>query len=130
MYMLRMNVYNAGKQKGKEYKMFGNEKFDRLTDPSFKLVLFSAFKKKDQVLAEPLFRALHDISEKFKFNNFEYHLRVSENPKDPKWDGEFFKKHMDLEAKKVIIYGPLGAEESIKRTLGSIGVKESLYHRL
>jgi hypothetical protein len=128
-----MNIYNAacvihvGKKMGKEYKLFENEKFDRLTDSSFKLILYSAFKKKDQVLAEPLFRALHDISAKHGFNNFEYHLRISG---EPKWDTNFFKKTLDLQASKVIIYGPLGAEESLKSILDSIGIKESQYHRI
>jgi len=125
-----MNIYNAGKQQNKSYKMFGNENFDRLMDPSFKLIVYSAFKKKDQVLGEPLFKALHDISAKYKFNNFEYHLRISENAEDPKWNEEYFKKTIDVNAKKVIVYGPLGAEESIKETLTKVGIKENQFHRL
>ena len=130
MYLLRMNVYKAGLQQGKNYKIFANENFDRLTDPSFKLVVFSAFKRQDHVLGEPLFRALHDISAKYKFNNFEYHLRLSEKAEDPKWDEAFFKKNLDVTARKVVVYGPLGAEESIKETLKKVGVKESQFHRL
>ncbi len=130
MYLLRMNIYKAGQQQGKTYKVFGNENFDRLNDPSFKLVVFSAFKKQDHVLGQPLFQALHDISAKYKFNNFEYHLRISENPNDPKWDEAFFKKNLDANAKKIIVYGPLGAEESIKETLQKVGVKPSQFHRI
>ncbi len=130
MYILRMNIYNAGKKLGKDYKMFANETFDRLTDPSFKLVIFSAFKKQDHVLAEPLFRALHDISAKNGFNNFEYHLRVSEKTEDPKWDEAYFRKNLDLNAKKIVVYGPLGAEESIKDTMRKLGVKDSQFHRI
>jgi len=102
-----MNIYCAGKLQNKNYKVFANENFDRLQDPSFKLIVYSAFKKKDQVLGEPLFKALHDISAKYKFNNFEYHLRISENTEDPKWTEEFFKKTIDLDAKKIVVYGPL-----------------------
>jgi len=130
MYLLRMAIYKIGQKSGKTYKLFANENFDRLIDPSFKLVIFSAFKKQDHVLGEPLFLALHDLSAKHGFNNFEYHLRLSEKAGDPKWDEAFFKKHLDLQAKKIVVYGPLGAEESIKETLVKVGVKETQFHRL
>jgi hypothetical protein len=130
MYLLRMNIYKAGKQQGKEYKMFANEQFDRLNDPSFKLVIFSAFKRKDHVLADVLFKPLHDLSAKLKFNNFEYHLRVSENKDDPTWDEAFFRQHIDTKASKVIVYGPLGAEDSLKATLRKVGINDSQFHRI
>lgn len=130
MYLLRMNVYKVGKEKGKNYKLFANENFDRLTDPSFKLVLFSAFKTKDHVLGEMLFQLLHDVSAKFKFNNFEYHLRISDKPGDPKWDEAYIKKHLPLDTKKIIVYGPLGAEEEIKGTIKKAGFKDSQFHRI
>lgn len=128
MYILRMNIYSIGKQQGKTYKIFGNENFDRLTDPSFKLIIYSSFKMQNEVLAEPLYKALHDISAKYKFNNFEYHLRVSENPQTPRWNEEFFKKTIDLNAKKVIVCGPLGAEPSLKEILKKAGIKENQFH--
>ena len=131
MYLLRMNIYKVGQQQGKTYKMFANENFDRLTDPSFKLVVFSAFKRQDHVLGEPLFKALHDISSKYGFNNFEYHLRLTEKSGDPHWDESFLKTKPDvLKAEKIIVYGPLGAEESIKDSLRKAGVKDSQFHRL
>eukprot|EP01022_Parablepharisma_sp_SALTPOND_P020923 TRINITY_DN3934_c0_g1_i1.p1 TRINITY_DN3934_c0_g1~~TRINITY_DN3934_c0_g1_i1.p1 ORF type:complete len:445 (-),score=59.50 TRINITY_DN3934_c0_g1_i1:145-1479(-) len=131
MYMLRASIYKIGQQKlGKTYKVFGNEIFDRLTDPSFKLVIFSSFKKKDHVLGEPLFQALHDISAKYNLGNFEYHLRISERPEDPKWDEEFFKKTLDKQARKIIVYGPFGAQESITNTLKGIGIKDEQFYNL
>ena len=137
MYILRMNIYNAGKLRGnlfiiigKTYKIFGNEEFNQLTDPSFKLQLFSSFKKKNQVLGETLFRTLQAISFKYGFNNFEYYLRLSNNPSHVRWDHDYFKLHMDIDATKVIVYGPLGVERSLKQVLIKAGVKESQFHQI
>lgn len=125
-----MNIYNAGKKENKEYKIFANEEFNQLTDKSFKLVLFSCFKQQDHVLAEALFKALHDISANFGFNNFEYHLRLSDRPDDSKWDEEYFKKNLDMNAEKIIVYGPLGAEENLRSILKNVGIKDSQFHKI
>ncbi len=129
MYLLRMSIYKLGRARKKTYQIFGNESFDRLNDKSFKLILFSSFKESAQVLARPLFQALHDISQKYMLNNFEYHLRISENG-DPRWDEQTFRQHVPLDAKKVVIFGPYGAEDSIREMLKKIGVKDKQFHRV
>ncbi len=131
MYLLRMNLYHAGLKLGKPcYKLFANETFDRLMDPSFKLVVFSAFKKQSQVLCEPLFRMAHEISEKYGFGNFEYYLRISEKVGEPRWDQEFFRKRLDLHAGKIYVHGPLGVEEDIQSRLRKVGVKQKQFYSL
>ncbi len=128
MYLLRMNLYRAGLKLGKPcYRLFGDEVFDRLTDPSFKLVVFSAFKKQNQVLGEQLFRAAHEISEKYGFGNFEYYLRISEKVGEPRWDQEFFRKKLDVAAPKIFVHGPLGVEEDIRTRLKKVGVKDGQF---
>ena len=127
MYLLRMNIQRAGRTKKKNYLLYGNESFDRLNDKSFKLILFSCFKEQGQVLGQPIFQALHDISEKYLFNNFEYHLRVSDT-NEPRWSEATFKKHVPLDAKKVIIFGPYGVDESLKATLKNVGIKDNQFH--
>lgn len=129
MYLLRMMIYKIGKTQKKSYLLFGNETFSRLNDKSFKLVLFSAFKESGHVLGEPLFKALHDISAKYNFNNFEYYLRVTDKG-DPRWDEDFFTQHVPLDAQKVIVYGPFGAQESMTELLKKIGIKDSQFHRI
>ena len=128
MYLLRMNIFRAGQQTQRTYKMFANESFDRLTHPSFKLVLFSSFKHHSSVLGESLFRPLHEISAKYGFNNFEYHLRISENPAEPKWDEAYFKERVDIRAARVLINGPYGAAPQLKATLQKIGFSEPQFH--
>ncbi len=128
MYLFRMNVYRATQHSQRTYKMFANESFDRLTDPSFKLVLFSSFKRQDNVLGEAFYRALHDLSAKYHFNNFEYNLRVSGLPDAPQWDEAYFKERIDTRAARVLINGPHGAAPAIKETLKKIGVQDSQFH--
>lgn len=110
--------------------MFGDEVFDHLTDPGFKLVIFSSFKK-NQILGEVLFEMLHDISKKEGYNNFEYYLRKTGGEDKIKWDEAYFKENLKLqEIKQVYVYGPLGAEESLKEILKKIGVQEQSFKKI
>ena len=129
MYLLRMVIFKIGRTRKKNYMMFGNETFDRLTDKSFKLILFSCFKEEGQVLAQPLFKALHEFSAKYNFNNFEYYLRVGEKG-EGRWTEEALKPHVPLDAKKVMVIGPNGAEETIREILKKIGIKDNQFHRI
>eukprot|EP01022_Parablepharisma_sp_SALTPOND_P021219 TRINITY_DN409_c0_g1_i2.p3 TRINITY_DN409_c0_g1~~TRINITY_DN409_c0_g1_i2.p3 ORF type:complete len:524 (-),score=44.47 TRINITY_DN409_c0_g1_i2:3794-5365(-) len=127
MYLLRMNIQKVGRTKKKHYSLYANETFDRLNDRSFKLILFSCFKEKGHVLGQPIFQALHNISEKYMLNNFEYHLRISETG-EPRWDETTFKQYVPKDAKKVIVFGPYGAEDSLKGALKKIGIKDEQFH--
>jgi hypothetical protein len=129
MYLLRMIVYKVGRTKKKNYLLFGNETFDRLTDKSFKLVLFSAFHDSSHVLGEKLFRALHDLSVKYGYNNFEYHLRVADKGQQ-RWDEDTFKRLVPLTAQKIILVGPCEAETSIYTMLKNIGIQDRQFHRV
>ena len=128
-YILRMNIYRAGTLEGKEYKLFADEKFDRLIDPSFKLMLFSSFKTEDIAIGKAIFDFLHKLSQDYKFNNFVYYLRVSSSG-EPHWNANFFQSHIDLNASKVIAYGPLGVEKELVKELKLAGIKDSQFHRI
>ncbi len=129
MYLLRMNIQKVGRTRKKNYALYANETFDRLNDKSFKVVLFSCFKEQSQVLAQPLFQALHDISARYMINNFEYHLRVSDNG-EPRWTEDTFRKYIPMNAKKIVMFGPYGAEESFKEMMKNIGFKDSQFYSI
>ena len=135
MYIMRLNIWRLGEEnlkRGKPgpYKLFANEEFQDLINPHFKFILFSSFKEKQHVLGEVLLRAAHDISKHSKRPNFEYHLRVSSEKGQPKWDSEFFASHIPSNVKKIFITGPLGAEATLTHTLMQAGFHKSLIGQL
>jgi hypothetical protein len=135
MYIMRMNLSRLGRDKkeGRKlgpYKLFANEEFHYLTNPKFKLILFSSFKTREHVLCELLLRAAQDISDHSEHHNFQYHLRISNEKDQPNWDPAFFAKHIPSTVKKVFITGPLGAESTLTRTLIRAGFNKSLMSHL
>ena len=135
MYIMRMNLARIGentKVKGKpvQYKLFANEEFPYLKHPNFKFILFSSFKEKKHVLGELLLRAAHDISEHQQHPNFEYHLRISSEKGQPKWNAAYFAKHIPADAHKIFITGPMGAESTLTNILVDAGFNRSVIGHL
>ena len=123
-YILRKNIYRAGKVLGRLYKLFGNEGLDRLNDETFKFVLFSSFPTQELAVGAKLFQATDRISTEFMFSNFEYHLRVTEEG-ESRWDSAEFKKLIDFNVQKIFIVGPDALETSVRESLLRLGFKES-----
>ncbi len=115
-YILRKNIYKAGKVLKLPYKLFANETFDALDGDSFKFILLSSFHKKSAVIGKDLFEATELISKEFMFGNFEYQLRVGEEG-TPKWDANFFRARLDASVEKIIICGPPVESQAIEDIL-------------
>ncbi len=125
-YILRKNVYKAGRVVKKPYKLFSTESFEALDDDSFKLVLLSSFHKRSEVIGKELFETTEELSKEFMFGNFEYHLRVGEEG-TPRWDADFFRSKLDCNVAKVIVCGPPQAVESVQDILTQqVGVSKSM----
>ena len=123
-YILRKNVFRAGKMLGKSYKIFGNENLERLNNENFKLVLFCSYKKKEDSFASQICKDADRITKEFMFGNFEYYEKINEDV-DQGWEDAIFKEKIDLQAYKIYTSGSNSFLKNTKNTLLSLGLNEN-----
>ena len=123
-YILRRNIYRAGKVLGKSYKIFGNENLERLNSDSFKLVLFVSYAKKEDAFAGEICRVTDRICKEFMFGNFEYYEHVGG---DCRLDIATFKEKTEHSSHRVVFAGPIGFEKGIKGELIAAGFNDKQF---
>ncbi len=125
-YLLRLNVHTQGAKQGKDIRLFGNETFEWLTNPSFKFIFLVSVKLQDEVIGSELCEKLSQFNRDHELHNFEYRLRVSANtPK--RWDAEFLKTLFDpKDVTHVFLASMAGTEEAITKLFVDSGVSRSL----
>jgi len=126
-YLLRLNINKISIANKTQYILYEDEVFTKLNDKAFKLILVSCFKEQGQAIGQSLCQALYDISNKYKINNFEYHLKYAKAD-DFIWVEEVLKQYIPMEAKKVFIMGNYKVEETFKEILRKNGIREKQIH--
>ena len=104
--------------------MFQNENFDALSDPTFKLMLFSSFASAAVPLMKPL-KALDAWRTSHQMTNFEYNLRINE-AHGAYWDEAYIRAHVPTDATCIYIAGGKVFTESIFHALLACGFKKEL----
>ena len=104
-YLLRMNVFKAGMLSHKKYKLFANEDFPALADPSFRFLLFGSFESAADTPFVPILQQAHELAQHHRFSNFGLVLRDGTVNHDH-WDESFYKKHVPSDATRIYIVGP------------------------
>ena len=127
-YMIRKAAYEIGVANKKNFKMFKNEKFNDLTDPNFKLILFSSFNREDETIGKPIFEAMEMISKKQNLNNFEYHLRLSEKM-EPHYTAQYLSENIKtLSPLRVYFWGPKESKDEVSDVLKEMKIKEEILY--
>ena len=127
-YMIRKAAYEIGLANKKDLKMFKNEQFNDLTDPNFKLILFSSFSKEDETLGKTIFEAMEMISKKHNINNFEYHLRLTEKM-EPHYTPQYLSERIKvLNPLRIYFWGPREAKNDVYDVLKEMKIKEELFY--
>jgi hypothetical protein len=127
-YLMRMNADKVGKLQGKQYKIFKDETFEDLSDPSFQFILFTSFRT-NSVPLQARFKALDKWGKDFKFTNFAYYERVSEQVED-RWDASYFNGKLPSNVAKVLITGAKAYVLSVKAALIQHGLPEDIIFEL
>ena len=126
-YMLRKAVYEYGKCKLKNYKIFKNETFDDLTEPNFRLILFSSFNNAEEAVGMNEFQRMSDIMKRLGLNIFEYYIRLS-NKKTPHYTEEYFKGRINGNPEKIYLCGPQNVAPTLKEIFVKIGFSEAIFN--
>ena len=126
-YLMRMNVYNIStRNEGKSLKMFEDETFEFLSNPTFKLVLFVSVKNVDEAVGLGLLESLAEFCKETGIKNFDLKLRVSENGQR-RWDKKYFEEAVDAKTvTKAYIASVAGTEASFTELLEGIGISKEL----
>lgn len=115
-YIFRLNANKIGEDTGNSYRVFENEIFDQLTDPSFRFVLFTSFKSNREVPLYDLIKSLEKVCKISGMKNFELRERFS-NKSEKHWTKEFFQAHLPKDISKILLVGGKEFVESIRKIL-------------
>jgi len=126
-YMIRKAVYNLGKSMGKNYMLFKNETFDDLSEPNFKLILFSSFNNEGETIGKAVFEVMAFLSKELNLNQFEYHLRLTEKG-DPYYSAEYFKERIKGDPERIYFWGPYKVAETLKAIFLSMGYPSTKFY--
>ena len=119
LYMVRTVVYAIGKALGKEYKLFANEDFQPVSDPSFKFTLLSSFKGKKEVPLSILFANSQKLFEANPLKNLAMHMRFSDATPSH-WTEQDMQEKVPPNATKIFIVGPQAFTEGIAAMLTAL----------
>lgn len=78
----------------KNLKLLNKEEAMMIDGDDFKFVLFASFCRREEAIALQLCEGLRDICSKYGKNNFEFHLRLSNESKE-RWDYGFIGKKLE-----------------------------------
>lgn len=127
-YILRLNAFRIGQQRKKDYKLFGDEPLESLTDPSFKFMLFTAYSS-SAAPAASVFLYAEKWSKEYKFNNFEHIQRIGHNPTNH-YTSAYFKEKIPADARKFLIAGSKNFVKEVKQALLGAGFKPEIITEL
>jgi hypothetical protein len=119
MYMARKKVYNMGKAQGKDYKLFANEDFSKLSDPSFKFIALSSFKAKKELPMSLQFSSVQKICDADTEKNMNLVMRCGEDH-PAHWSAEELQTLVPPTAKKIFIIGPENFVADITEKLNAL----------
>lgn len=125
-YLLRMNVYNVGQKKGKEYRIFENEVFGVMGKPNFKFILFASHPSRESSIGLNIFEGLVEFNRKNGLDNFEYHLRSKETMREH-WSPEYISRRIGDSQKviKAFIATGQAQEEELIKLLENTGIPKT-----
>ena len=121
---MRMNADKIGKSLGKTYKVFQDEVFQDLSDPSFQFILFSSYRT-SAIPANLTLKVMAKWAQDYKFTNFLSYERLSERT-DDHWDPTFFKGKLPDKVAKVLISGVKSYVLSVRQALIQCGIPEDI----
>ena len=127
-YLMRMNAEKIGKAMGKPYKIFGDETFEDLSDPSFQFILFSSYRTNSVPLQASL-KTLAKLGKDHKLTNFAYYERVSEHVED-RWDASYFRGKLPENVAKVLVSGAKNYVLSLTAALIAYGIPRDIIFEL
>ena len=120
-----MNAQKIGELTGKKYRVFENEQFEELTDPTFKLVIFASNKSIQHVPLYQMLKAMEKWRHKFNLTNFEFHERYTDQTKEH-YTHEYFEERLPKNISKIFIIGTAKFKTDVKAVLKSCGLESSL----
>jgi hypothetical protein len=125
MLLFRKNAYEAGRKIGKSYKVFDNEDFGVISDPSFKFNLFASFSTEGSCPYVKLLTGADKIAKDVSANNFELFLRYGEeNP--ALWNEETLRDNVPNDAVKIFVVGSFKFNEEMTTALKKIGFSDDI----
>lgn len=70
----------------KNLNLLSDDEDTQLSRNDFKFVFYCSFRDRESAIALELLEGLHNLSKKTDMNNFEFHVRFSNEPQNPRWD--------------------------------------------
>jgi hypothetical protein len=123
-YLLRMDAAKIGDSINKKYKLFADEDFNELTDPSFKLLLFTSH----STAAVPYLKMIRSLDKwmtTYKLSNFEHISRIGERQR-AHWIEADFTAKIPRDVAKIYIAGSSSFISSVTATLLKSGYPRDL----
>lgn len=120
-----MNAHKIGEMTGKKYKVFENEEFEDLTEPTFNLAVFASNKSVQNVPLYPMMKTMQKWKDKFSFTNFEFHERYTDQ-KQEHYTKEYFEERLPKTISKIFVVGSMNFKKEVKECLMSCGLDNNL----
>ena len=70
----------------KNLNLLSDDEDTQLSRNDFKFVFYCSFRDRESAIALELLEGLNNLSKKTDMNNFEFHVRFSNEPQNPRWD--------------------------------------------
>lgn len=125
MLLFRKNAYEAGRKIGKSYKVFDDEDFAAVSEPSFKLNLFSSFSTESSFPYTKLLIGADKVAKETAANNFELFLRIGEES-PALWSEQTLRDNVPNDAVKIFVVGSFKFNEEMTAALKKIGFSEDI----
>ncbi len=94
----------------------------QIDDKDFKFIFYASFPSKEEGIAMDLCQGLDALCKQHSINNFEFHVRLSNESKE-RWNNEFIEKSLKPHSsniKKVWVCGPPRMNEDFDKCLGKL----------
>jgi len=124
-FILRKNLYKAGKVLKKQYKLISNENLDKLDGENFKFVLIAIYDNKESVMGREICVATERIATEFMFGNFEY-VEYIDNKGTMEEDlKQIFDSKFNHSVAKLVCAAPGNIVERVKLSASIADIKPS-----
>ena len=121
-YILRHNIFRAGKLLKKSYTIFGNENLEKLNGEKFKMLLVAFYESKEEAIGNDICVETNKVTKEFMFGNFEYIEKIGSECENL---NDILNGVISSEVTHIVCATPEKVADKVKDTVVQAGIKQS-----